>query len=303
MRNEGLNFIAGLAVAGLCFFGPAGAGAEGYKNLSSRIIKCAEANSLKKIAVLEFTARGGAGRGDTEYAAEKIGLHLAGSKKTALIERALLDRVLKETRLSSTAGGIADKAGVLQNMLSLDAVVTGTVFPDGERLMVLARLIDLKTGQVLLAVEAEGGRLPQGGLGGNFSDMEPPAVPFPELPGEWRRPDPLALLNGFRDAMADNEPRSCQSRRRQLGRLNSELVEAKARYWAIRMRAPGFSRAGLTRNPGSEIGDAGVKARFYKLLAEYFDGAASGPADPERMTAVFDLLKMEKQVSDECGLN
>jgi len=299
MENTGTKFIAGLAAALALAAAPAGAGAGGYESLSARIIKCAEANSLKKIAVLEFSAKGGAGKNDTDYAAEKIGLNLAGSKKTALIERALLERVLKETRFSSAAGGMADKAETLRNMLSLDAVVTGAVFADGEKLKVLARLIDLKTGRVLLAAEAEAGRLPPDLFEGDFSGMEPPAVPFPELPVEWNDP-PRA---NFRDAPAEPRDGSCQGRRRLVAKLNSELVDAKAQYWALKMKAPGFSRSSLTRNPGSEIADAGLKARFYKLLAAYFDEGTPAPAEPEKMAAVFDLMKMEKLVSDECRVN
>ncbi len=301
MENTGLKLIAGLAAACALVSQPA-AGAAGYKGLSARIIECAETNALQKIAVLEFTARGGADKSDTDYAAEKIGLYLAGSKKTALIERALLERVLKETRLSSASGGMADKAGILMNMLSLDAVVTGAVFADGENLKVLARLIELKTGRVLMAAEAEAGRLPPGLPGGNFDSMEPPEVPFPELPAEWNAPAPAAARADFRDAVAENAGRSCPDRKSRLAELNAGLVDAKAWYWAGKMKAPGFNRAGLARNPGSEIQDPGVKAEFYKRLAAYFAGRASARPGPEKIAAVFALVEMEKQVSDECGL-
>ncbi|MBU2573757.1 MAG: CsgG/HfaB family protein [Elusimicrobia bacterium] len=307
METRKLKFIAGLAAACALASSPAAAGAAGYKDLSAQILRYAESNALKKIAVLEFTAKGGAGKSDSEYAAEKIGLYLAGSKKTALIERALLARVLKETRLSSAAGGMAGDAEFLKNMLSLDAVVTGTVFPDGEQLKVLARLIDLKTGRVLLAAEAEEGRLPPDLLDDGFTGMEPPAVPFPELPDGWNtagrnEPGPAAARGLFRDAVADNESRSCPDRKSLLAKLNAGLVDAKARYWAVKMKTPGFSMAGLKRNPGSEIGDPGVKKRFYKLLTAYFKGGASAPSEPEKISAVLDLIEMEKRVSDECGL-
>ncbi len=302
MENTGLKLFVRLAAVFALVSCTATVNAGGYENLSAQIIKCAEINALKKIAVLEFTARGGADKSDSEYAAEKIGLYLAGSKITSLIERTLLERVLKETRLSSVADGIADKAAILKNMLSLDAVVTGAVFADGEKLKVLARLIELKTGRVLMAAEAEAGRLPPNLPDNDFSDMEPPAVSFPELPAEWNDSGPFASRAAFRDAVADSEVRSCLDRRRMLGTLNSELVDAKARYWAIKMKTPGFNRAGLTRNPGSEIMDTGVKARFYKLLAAYFERGESAHPGLGKISAVSALMKMEKQVADECGL-
>ncbi|MDO8805122.1 MAG: hypothetical protein Q7R35_11870 [Elusimicrobiota bacterium] len=302
MENKGLKLIAGLTSALALLSSPAAAGADGYRNLSAQIIKCAETNSLKKIAVLAFSAKGGAGRNDTEYAAEKIGLYLAGSKKTALIERTLLERVLKETRLSSAAGGVADKAEILKNALSLDAVVTGVVFADGENLKVLARLIDLKTGRVLLAAETEAGRLPPELSDGDFASMEPPEVTFPELPAEWDRPAPASSWTAFRDAVAEPADQSCPGRWSLVAKLNEELVDAKARYWALKMKAPGFSLRSLTRNPGSEIKDPGVKARFYSLLTAYFREGEYAPPEPEKMSAVFAMLKIEKQVLDECGV-
>ncbi|PIU17963.1 MAG: hypothetical protein COT18_11510 [Elusimicrobia bacterium CG08_land_8_20_14_0_20_59_10] len=303
MNNKGTKFIAGLAAVCALVSSPAAAAAGGYENLSARIIKCAEVNLLKKIAVLEFSAKGGAGKSDSDYAAEKIGLNLAGSKKTALIERSLLARVLKEMHLSSAAGGMADKAGILKNMLSLDAVVTGTVFPDGDKLKVLARLIELKTGRVLLAVEAVAGRLPHSAFDSGFGGMELPEVPFPDLNAEWNSSGPALPRARYRDAPADHDKQSCSGRRRILARLNSELVDAKARYWAIKMKAPGFSRESLKRNPGSEIGDPGVKTKFYELLAAYYHAPVLMHPESEKLSAVFTLLAMEKEVSNECGLN
>jgi len=301
MKNRGLKLIAELAAVCALICSPAVACAAGYKELSARILKCAEINMLKKIAVLEFSARGGAGKSDTEYAAEKIGLYLAGSKKTALIERALLARVLKETQLSSAAGGMGDNAEILKNILSLDAVVTGTVFPDGEKLIVLARVIELKTGRVILAAEAEAERLPSDLFDGSFAGMEPPDVPFPELPMDWNS-EPAAAQASFRDAVADNKSQSCPDRRSLLTKLNAGLVDTKARYWAIKMKAPGFSMQNLKKNPGSEIGTPDVKARFYKLLAAYFKSGEAAPLEPEKISAVLDLMEMEKRISDECGL-
>lgn len=306
MANTVRRLVAGLAAAFVLLPSPGAAGAGGYENISAQIMKCAEANSLKKIAVLEFSAKGGAGKSDTEYAAEKIGLHLAGSKMTALIERALLEKVLKEARLSSAAGSAGDKAEIVRSMLSLDAVVTGAVFSDGEKLKVLARLIELKTGRVLMAAEAEEGRLPRDFFGGAFSDPAFLDVPVPELPGELTasldRPGPAAARAGFRDAVAEYGGNSCSGRKRLLGKLNSELVDAKARYWAARMKAPGFNRLTLTKNPGTEIADPGVREKFYKLLSEYFEEGEPDRPEQGRVPAVLDLMKMESQVSNECGL-
>jgi len=296
-----IKFTAALAIA-CAFTVPAVASADGCKDLSVRIARSALENSMRKIAVLEFTSKGGAEKSETAYVAEKMGIHLSGSKTVALIERSLLEKVLKEARLSSSAGGALDKAEILRNILSIDAVVTGTVFADGDKLKVLARLIEIKTGRVLLAAEGETGRLAMEASDDLFRSMEPPEVPFPELPAEWNTAGALASRMAFRDAVADPSAESCSGRRRMVKRMNEELVDAKARYWAIKMKTPGFTRQSLTKNPGSEIEDPEVKGRFYKLLTAYYRSSGDADLGPEKSYEVADLIKMENRVSDECGI-
>ncbi len=299
-KSLNIKMTAVLALACALAF-PAAARADAYRALAARIAKCAVENSMKKLAVLEFAAKGGAGKSESAYVAEKMGVQLSGNKAVALIERALLEKVLKEARLSSAAGAY-NNTETLGNMLSLDAVVTGVVFADGDMLRVFARLIDVKTGRVLLAAEDEAARQAPDLLGGRFGDMEPPAVPFPELPGEVEPYWAAAPRAAPRDAVSDLENGSCSGRRSAAARLNSELVDSKARYWALKMKAPGFTRLNLRRNPGSEIGDPEVKSRFYKLLAAYYKGGSGILLDPEERSEVADLIKIEARISDECGL-
>lgn len=141
MKGREMALIAGLAAAWALSCFPAAADGAGYKSAAERPGKSAEANGLKKIAVLDFAARGGSGKSEAQYAAEKIGLYLSGSGKTALIERPLLKKLLKEAKLASAAGVTGEPAETLKGMLSLDGVVTGTVYADGETLVVLARLL------------------------------------------------------------------------------------------------------------------------------------------------------------------
>ena len=290
-----VNVAAALALACAAAFPPC-ARADAYRALSTRIAGCAVENSLKKIAVLDFAARGGAGKSETAYVAEKMGVQLAGSKGVSLIERALLEKVLKEAGLSSAGGGY-DKAETLRNMLSLDGIVTGVVFADGDVLRVFARLIDVKTGRVLLAAEEEAARRTPDPLGGRFGDLEPPEVPFPDLPAEWN----AASGAGLRDAISEPGNGPCAGRKSAVSRLNAELVDVKARYWALKMKAPGFSLRSLTKNPGSEIRDAVVKTRFYKLLTAYYRDGSGPRLGPEERAEVTDLLVMEARLYDECG--
>lgn len=276
-----------------------GAWADGYRDLSARLLRSAEMYSLKKIAVLEFSGKGGADKADTEYAAEKIGLHLAGSKTTSLIERAQLAGVLRETRLSSTVEA-SDAVGILKAILHLDAVVTGVVFPDGDRLKVLARLIDLRTGRVLLAAETDGPRLQSRIPSGSISENEALPASFPGLSRAQRSSGQAPERETYRDAVADKPGRSCGERRAYLSKLNALLVDDKARYWAIYMKAPGYARLKMSRRPGSEIEDQAVQASFYKRLSAYSQSGMDLSLEQEKLSAVLSLIKLEREVAEEC---
>lgn len=289
MKGAGLKIL--MALANFCGLllavSEAGEASSDVKDAAAAIVNFAKANEINKISVLGFAGKGGVEKSETDYVSEKIGAYLAGHEKPALIERALLEKVLKEARLSSSAGGDGDKAKALREIFSIDAVVTGTVFAAGEKLKVLTRLIDVKTGRVLLAAQFE---------------LKRERDQFPEVPdigldwdgGEWPLP-PLDL----RDAVSEPGRASCAERKRRLAGLNSELVDAKALYWAAKMKEPGFSVRGLSRNPGTEIADPEVKARFYKLLGAYYR-SESAPPGPDKLSALLALIEDETRVYNEC---
>lgn len=288
MKGAGLILFAALAL----FCGamlPAGAGAEDCDKAAEEIVRYARANGVARISVLGFTAKTGVDRSEADYFSEKLGACLAGREKPALIERALLERVLKESRLSSSAGADADKSRPLADIFVVDAVVTGTVFAAGNRLKILTRLIDVRTGRVLLAARSEERR--------EWAQyLESPELLTDWDPAAWSLP-PLDL----RDAVLDDGKARCAERKMRLARLNSGLVDAKARHWAAKMKEPGFNIRGLTRNPGTEITEPEVKARFYKLLGDYYrEPAAAAPA-AEDLSALNGLLEEENKVYNECG--
>ena len=279
----------------LVFYGAPLLGAEtretgpGCEGFAAEVVAFAEANDINKITVLGFAGKEGVQKSETDYISERTAACLAGHKKPALIDRAVLAKALKGTRLSSSAGAAGEKAKMIKVLFSLDAVVTGTVFAAGHKLKVLAKLVDINSGRVLLAEQSE-------------SERE--WAQFPEVPGlelEWDDPEWPLPPPDLRDAVSGPGQGSCADRKMRLTGLNSELVEAKALYWAAKMKEPGFSVRGLSRNPGTEIADPEVKARFYRLLESYFRADYTGPPDPDKIASVLDLIAEEKLVYDECG--
>ena len=273
-------FTAALALA-CAFLLPALAAGGDCKALGRQILEFARAKGISRISVLDFTPKGGAERSEADYIAEEIAARLAGQETPALIERAQLEKILKEARLSSIPGIGADLAGIF----SVDAVVTGTVFAAGEKLKIVAKLIEVRSGIVLMAGQAETDRgwpLMYG------TDTETKQEISPPPPSD------------FRDAIKDTTP-DCEAGRVKAGLLNSELVEAKARYWAARMKEPGFTLRGLTRNPGTEISDPKTKARFYALLARYYEEDGPKPQEPRTLSALNALMQEETRLYNDCG--
>jgi hypothetical protein len=288
MKRAGLFFLAALAL--LCGAAPAArAGAQDCDKAAEEIIRYAKTNDVDRISVLGFTAKSGVDRSEADYISEKTGACLAGHQKPALIERALLEKVLKESRLSSSAGAGAGGARPSPDIFMVDAVVTGTVFSAGNKLRIITRLIDVKTGRVLLATRSEADR--------EWAQyLESPELLTDWDPAAWSLP-PLDL----RDAVVDKDRERCPERKLRLTQLNAELVDAKARHWAEKMKAPGFTIRGLTRNPGTEITDPGTKAKFYELLGGYYKQQAPAPPAEKDLPALKDLLEEESRVYNECG--
>lgn len=288
MNSAGLYFLAALAL----FCGaslPAHARAEDCDKAADEILRYARSNGVDKISVLGFTAKTGVEKTEADYISEKMGACLAGHQKPALIERALLEKVLRESSLSSAAGAGGDKGRPPADIFLVDAVVTGTVFAAGNKLRILTRLIDVRTGRVMLAARSEERR--------EWAQY----LESPELLTDWDQAAWALPPLDLRDAVLDDGKARCAERKRRLAKLNEGMVDAKARHWAEKMKEPGFSIRGLTRNPGTEITDPEVKARFYKLLGDYYRGPAAAPPAAEDLSALNGLLEEESKVYNECG--
>ncbi|MFH1620369.1 MAG: hypothetical protein ABIG11_10780 [bacterium] len=109
-----------------------------------------------------------------------------------------------------------------------------------------------------------------------------------------------SLPKDLRDAPGDIKNAACAKSVEQLRDANRTGVELKARYWAARVREPGFSYYKLDRAPGSEFRDYATLQKFYELFNGYY--AQDGPViltEAER-SWLNTLLKTEAEVLREC---
>jgi hypothetical protein len=291
--------------AALCVFfcgiRPAAAADSIYKKMANDIARYSNTNKVKNIAVLSFSRKARTSREESEYVSERLLTCLVESGKVNMLERSQLDKVLQEQKLS-LSGVSEDGAGRRNGAIpSTDAIIIGMVFGTKDHLKIIAKMIDSQTGAVLHIIEAETERQ---------WDMVSERPEF-----EFEVPDPAVLagmfgaeakapsFDDFRDAPLSYGAGNCGEKRARLIELQTSAVEAKAKYWALRMRAPDYSNSELTRNPGGEIGDAQVKKRFYQLLNRLYRAVDSPKLSAAEDAEVRTVMEEERRVSDACGLH
>jgi hypothetical protein len=284
--------------------------ADAYQGLSARIAAYAGSSGVKKIVVADFAARGGAAAAEADYVLEKLSALLAGGSAPVLVERDYLKRIMWEVRGSSAASGSAYREKMLRELADIDAVVAGSVFAAGRNIRILVRLLDAKNGAVLFSAEAETrGYRPEPGNGRGAAarggvyllTSELPGILVPESPSVWTaavQPSPPADL---RDALSDSGAASCPARAQRLAWRNAALVDPKARYWALKMRAPGWAGRALGLNPGSELEEAETQARFYSLLAGYYKSMPAAPLAAGELGKIRELLEAEELYAADCA--
>lgn len=270
--------IASLILAVLA---AAPARADGYKALAGELAAQAKKSGVSRVAVMPFIAADGSANRDGWNISEKIVTQLVRTGKVQTLERSMLKTLLEEHDLGRT--GVFDPATLkrLGKVLSAQGVVTGSFVTLGREVVVNARLIDVETGVIIAASERRADR--------DWFDMAI-VVPAPEFTVEA----PTIITEGelaLRDALADEKPfsyRDCDNAATTVDKLEAEILELKARYWARKLK-DGLDPRTLKVNPGSTISDPELKQEFYDRMKAYFAQPrvpALTPAETKRFVAI-----------------
>ncbi|OGR42749.1 MAG: hypothetical protein A2X35_02015 [Elusimicrobia bacterium GWA2_61_42] len=272
-----------------------------YKKMANDFAKYSANKKVKNVALIGFSRKARTSREESEYFSEKLLACLVASGKMNLLERSQLNKVLEERMLA--ASGVTEEApeGSQVRINPSDAIIVGTIFGTKLHLNIIAKMIDPLTGAVLHTVEGQMERqwdiMPdREGFEFDVPDLQDIAAMFGE---EEMKP---AYVD-FRDAPASLNTETCNARRARLSAMQGAALDAKAKYWAAQMRAPGFSSSKLTRNPGGEIIDQDEKKKFYLLLNAYHKAAAAPQLNTGEMNTVIAMMEEEGRISDECGLH
>jgi TolB-like protein len=235
-----------------------------YERLAAPLARLARSHGDVRLAVLPFQEIGGRGSTTGRIISERLVGPLAAAPGLQVVERTMLEGVLREQRLDES--GVVDQRSLkdLGRVLGADALVTGTAISltNGE-VEIVARLVDVETARVLGVAE---GRVPRDWNESMFDDAS------------WSGLPPIPSFDLAQDASAGDF--GCGRSAETVDTLERSIVDVKARYWAARLRA-GIPRGSLTRNPGSEIADPTVRAEFYSRLRAYARAGGDAPDGDE----------------------
>ena len=118
------------------------------EDLALQIVKSLVEAKVSKIAVMPFRDLNGNLNQYGLFLAEELTTLIFLEKEFEVVERQLLDQVLKELALGETALIPDEEAKKIGKMLGVDAILTGTITDAGDVVYINARLIGTETGKI-----------------------------------------------------------------------------------------------------------------------------------------------------------
>ncbi|MBI4351099.1 MAG: hypothetical protein HY550_06650 [Elusimicrobia bacterium] len=248
--------------------GSAAQAAKGpYNFMAVTMAGAAKSNKKHRLAVIGYFTESGRVNRACSILTARLTSELASRRGLEIIDRGQLDGIIGR---NAGRNGIVDAAAVkkLGASLGADAAVTGTVIElDDRKLEVYTRLLDTKDGRILKALTTT-------------------------VRKDWKEEKKTGWADfDFEEAMDldsasellpdDFEGTPCLKPGEEETALVKTCVELKARKTALDMKSGALKLGKLTKNPGAEIRDAGMKGLFYSRLKEFYDSEQLTPLTPE----------------------
>ena len=107
-----------------------------------------------------------------------------------------------------------------------------------------------------------------------------------------------ADMEDLRDSLAETR---CKDAPERVDRLESQILDLKARYWALRIKK-GINMEDVRHNLGSTITDPSLKKEFYDQMRKWFAQRDIPELDPGEVTRFVDADQEAFALRRECGL-
>ena len=124
-----------------------------YKSLADTLSKVEKKLPNKTIAVYGFEVIGRPKDNYAKFATEKLTHYLVAAGDLMVVERSRIDQILKEQSLSMTGAVDAGTAAKIGKILSVDAVIIGTIHVTENEVEFIARVIQSERGIILASAD------------------------------------------------------------------------------------------------------------------------------------------------------
>lgn len=268
----------------LPFVSSASAG-DDYTKMAEDLAEAARRAGVRRLAVAPLEAIGGADAQGTAVVGDRVMSRLSAQSGVQLVERALLERVFEEQRLSQSGAVVGTDAVLIGRLAGVEAIVIGRLVRRTDRKVeVNLRLIHAADARVLGAATAD--VRPDWPQGDQLDDRHPAPAP-PRLPVEFP---------AFWETPESDECRGWQSR---VGALQSAALPFLIRHWAA-LLASGFDVRGLTRNPGSDIRSSRTRSAFYNGVRDSLESGGFQPLSAEEASALSRAESTVRRLTQRC---
>ncbi|MBI4425094.1 MAG: hypothetical protein HY554_15285 [Elusimicrobia bacterium] len=265
--------------------------ADGLKSMAKELSKAAERAGVSRVAIVAFEPADAAPSREGWGISERLTTHLVRRGRVHAVERALLTKLMDETRLGETGALALPELSRVGRLLSVEAVVTGSFALHDRAVVINARLIRADTGEILAAVERKAPRTLRPG-----ASTEGPEEPLVA-------PEPLYLpqliaSSDLRDSIGSV---GCEDAAERVDRLEGLILDVKARHWAGRLKS-GLPLSEVRYNPGSTISDPALKREFYDRMRHWYAQASIPAPTPPEARRFAELDGTALRIFKECGL-
>lgn len=140
-----------LLLAALLAAPPAHAFGDPFHSVAKGVARAAGEGKVERVAVLPFVASNGQHPEDGTVMSDRLIGELVRLKGVRVVERGMLESLMKEHYLSATGVVSPEGRRQLGKVLSVDAIVIGSYLSLGRRASMNTRLIKVDTGDILYA--------------------------------------------------------------------------------------------------------------------------------------------------------
>jgi len=228
-----------------------------YRFMASAMAGAAKSKHKHLVAVIGFLTEAGRASRACAIVTARLTSELASKSGIEVLERGRLDEVMQEA--GRGRNGIVDAATLkkIGTTLGADAAVTGTLIElDDNKIEVYTRLVDTRDGRILKAltttIRKDWKEEKHDDWNGINMDVDLDLDSAPEIPDDYNKSGGCGKLSDEDVSLV----RTC--------------VELRARKTAFDMKTGALKLSEMTKNPGADIKDEGLKRLFYSKMKEWY---------------------------------